>query len=54
MVTWGSLDNGAIDGLAINHNLLYAALLAVGILDGNIECSIAQYAVYGVRCSPSV
>lgn len=48
MVAWSSRNCRILNGLAIENYLADTTLFAVGILDGDIERSIAQDTVYGI------
>ena len=46
MIARSGLDDVALNGCTVEHNSGNAALLAVRILDGDVERGIAQHTVY--------
>ncbi len=48
MVTRSCGDDGTLNSRTIDHNGAHTALTTIGILDGDIERSIAQLTVYSV------
>ena len=48
MFAWSGLDDVAFDGSTIERNLADAALLAIGVLYGNVELCVTENALHTV------